>query len=82
MIKELQYLHPELFVVDETEKDLPSGHIPERWMKIEDSQVAVWHQALEQQVAERQGRQTEEEAGARTTLIQHLLDEYFLEPSF
>jgi hypothetical protein len=82
MSEESQNLPGTLFIEDPAEKDLKPGYIPERWIKIEEAQVAVWQSALEKQISERQQKQTEEERISRETLIQHHLDEYFLPPSF
>lgn len=82
MPKESQYLPETLFIEDPAKKDLEPSYIPERWMKIVKAQVAVWQRALEEQISERQQKQTQEERISREALIQHHLDEYFLPPSF
>ncbi|MBU0974456.1 DUF2087 domain-containing protein [Patescibacteria group bacterium] len=82
MMKKSRELPPELFIEDPKEKDLKPGYVPERWLNIENAQVAVWQQALEENISERKSEETEDALREREELIQHHLDEYFLPPSF
>lgn len=66
----------------EAEAKLPSGYIPERWLRIETAEVQRMREALETVLQERTQGWAEEELGARAGILQRHWDADMLPPSF